>query len=88
MLGVHGSGDIAGENSQKLARIICGTVLAGELSLLAALASNHLVKSHLKLNRTPMKLQNIVNSTTTLNDNVSEKEKNEILNTVNSCPLL
>jgi len=40
-----------GKNAQQLARIVCGTVLAGELSLLSALASNHLVKSHLKLNR-------------------------------------
>ncbi|XP_057300063.1 3-hydroxy-3-methylglutaryl-coenzyme A reductase 2-like [Hydractinia symbiolongicarpus] len=51
MLGVHGSGDIIGENSQRLARIICATVLAGELSLLSALATNNLVRSHMKLNR-------------------------------------
>ena len=51
MLGVQGSSEVAGENSQRLARIICATVLAGELSLLSALASKHLVKSHMKLNR-------------------------------------
>lgn len=52
MLGVHGSIDGApGVNAQKLARVICGTVLAGELSLLSALAAGHLVRSHLKHNR-------------------------------------
>ncbi|XP_065672741.1 3-hydroxy-3-methylglutaryl-coenzyme A reductase isoform X2 [Hydra vulgaris] len=51
MLGVEGSGQIAGENAQRLARIICATVLAGELSLLSALAADHLVNSHMKLNR-------------------------------------
>lgn len=40
-----------GANAKQLARIICGTVLAGELSLMAALASGHLVKSHLRYNR-------------------------------------
>ena len=33
------------------ARIIAGTVLAGEISLMSALASNHLVSAHMKLNR-------------------------------------
>ncbi|GJQ67405.1 Hmgcr [Trypoxylus dichotomus] len=40
-----------GENAKRLARIVCATVLAGELSLIAALAAGHLVKSHLKHNR-------------------------------------
>ena len=86
MLGVHGSAAVPGENSQKLARIVCATVLAGELSLLSALASNHLVKSHLKLNRTPIKISN--NIEIMPNNGISEKEKNELLNTVNSCPVL
>jgi len=51
MMGLKGSGDVVGENAGRLARIICATVLAGELSLLSALAAGHLVKSHLKLNR-------------------------------------
>ncbi|XP_053405372.1 3-hydroxy-3-methylglutaryl-coenzyme A reductase-like isoform X2 [Mercenaria mercenaria] len=52
ILGVHGSNtDHPGENAQQLARIVCGTVLAGELSLLSALAAGHLVRSHLKHNR-------------------------------------
>uniref|UniRef100_A0A8C1ZHM2 3-hydroxy-3-methylglutaryl-coenzyme A reductase n=1 Tax=Cyprinus carpio TaxID=7962 RepID=A0A8C1ZHM2_CYPCA len=52
MLGVHGSSDqCPGENSRTLARIVCATVLAGELSLMAALTAGHLVKSHMTHNR-------------------------------------
>ena len=52
MLGVHGANKSEpGKNATKLAQIVCGTVLAGELSLLSALAAGHLVKSHLTLNR-------------------------------------
>ena len=51
MMGIKGSGDVIGENASTLARIVCSTVLAGELSLLSALAAGHLVKSHMKLNR-------------------------------------
>ncbi|XP_041667405.1 3-hydroxy-3-methylglutaryl-coenzyme A reductase-like [Cheilinus undulatus] len=52
MLGVQGmSVDQPGENARQLARIVCGTVLAGELSLMAALAAGHLVRSHMKHNR-------------------------------------
>ncbi|KAM6903073.1 3-hydroxy-3-methylglutaryl-coenzyme A reductase-like [Xenentodon cancila] len=40
-----------GENARQLARIVCATVLAGELSLMAALAAGHLVKSHMTHNR-------------------------------------
>ena len=32
-------------------RIVCGAVLAGELSLMSALAAGHLVRSHLRHNR-------------------------------------
>lgn len=52
MLGVRGSNEEnPGENASMLARIVCGTVLAGELSLMSALAAGHLVKSHLRHNR-------------------------------------
>jgi len=40
-----------GNNADQLARIVAGGVLAGELSLLSALAAGHLMKSHLKYNR-------------------------------------
>lgn len=52
MLGVRGSHPTCpGDNARQLARIICATVLAGELSLMSALAAGHLVKSHLRHNR-------------------------------------
>ncbi|XP_054278232.1 3-hydroxy-3-methylglutaryl-coenzyme A reductase-like [Macrosteles quadrilineatus] len=52
MLGVRGPHDSCpGENANTLARIVCGTVLAGELSLMSALAAGHLVRSHLRHNR-------------------------------------
>ncbi|KAJ3335969.1 3-hydroxy-3-methylglutaryl-coenzyme A (HMG-CoA) reductase isozyme [Kappamyces sp. JEL0680] len=52
MLGVKGpNADVPGANAQKLARIICAAVMAGELSLCSALAAGHLVKSHMAHNR-------------------------------------
>ncbi|CAG9537256.1 unnamed protein product [Cercopithifilaria johnstoni] len=42
---------VPGECAARLAEIICSTVLAGELSLMAAECSNDLVKSHIRLNR-------------------------------------
>ncbi|KAL1492517.1 hypothetical protein ABEB36_010758 [Hypothenemus hampei] len=52
MLGVKGS-NIAepGANASQLAKIVCAAVLAGELSLMSALAAGHLVTSHLRHNR-------------------------------------
>ncbi len=37
-------------------QIVCGTVLAGELSLMSALAAGHLVKSHMTHNRSAVNL--------------------------------
>ena len=51
ILGVHGSGNPPGTNAKKFAEIIAATVLAGELSLLAALAAGHLAEAHKKLGR-------------------------------------
>lgn len=52
MLGVQGASQgCPGENARQLARVVCATVLAGELSLMAALAAGHLVKSHMTHNR-------------------------------------
>jgi len=48
-----GPGAMAGDNSRKLAQIVGAAVLAGELSLMAALAANHLVRSHMQHNRKP-----------------------------------
>jgi len=40
-----------GSNAEKLAQIVCAGVLAGELSLMAALAAGQLTRSHMQLNR-------------------------------------
>lgn len=45
------SNEKPGDNAKKLARLVGGTVLAGELSLIAALSVNHLVSAHMQLNR-------------------------------------
>lgn len=52
--GVKGASRIsAGDNARQLAMIVASGVLAGELSLMAALAANHLVRSHMQHNRKP-----------------------------------
>ncbi|XP_078071049.1 3-hydroxy-3-methylglutaryl-CoA reductase a [Mustelus asterias] len=65
MLGVQGASKVfPGENARQLAEIVCGTVLAGELSLMAALAAGHLVKSHMIHNRSKVNLQELPGSCT------------------------
>lgn len=49
----RGPGTQPGDNARKLAQIVGSAVLAGELSLMAALAANHLVNSHMQHNRKP-----------------------------------
>ncbi len=52
MLGVAGANfENPGDNARELAKVVAGAVLAGEISLMSALASNHLVSAHMKLNR-------------------------------------
>ncbi|KAJ5888376.1 hypothetical protein N7495_008417 [Penicillium taxi] len=52
LLGVRGAHQTTpGENARQLSRIIAASVLAGELSLCAALAAGHLVKAHMAHNR-------------------------------------
>jgi hydroxymethylglutaryl-CoA reductase (NADPH) len=51
ILGVAGSGNPPGSNARKLAEIIGAGVLAGELSLLGALAAQHLARAHQQLGR-------------------------------------
>ena len=48
-----GPNSMPGDNARKLAQIVGASVLAGELSLMAALAANHLVNSHMQHNRKP-----------------------------------
>jgi hydroxymethylglutaryl-CoA reductase len=59
---------LPGDNSRKLALIVGGSVLAGELSLIAALAANHLVRSHMQHNRKPATVEpELVNENIVLN---------------------
>ncbi|CAA0816814.1 hydroxy methylglutaryl CoA reductase 1 [Striga hermonthica] len=52
LLGVKGaSKEVPGSNARRLATIVAGSVLAGELSLMSALAAGQLVRSHMKYNR-------------------------------------
>ncbi|KMT01597.1 hypothetical protein BVRB_9g215930 [Beta vulgaris subsp. vulgaris] len=52
LLGVKGANrEAAGGNARLLATVVAGSVLAGELSLMSAIAAGQLVKSHLKYNR-------------------------------------
>ncbi|WP_440766232.1 hydroxymethylglutaryl-CoA reductase (NADPH) [Natronorubrum sp. DTA7] len=51
ILGLRGGGEPAGSNADALAEIIAVGALAGELSLLAALASRHLASAHEDLGR-------------------------------------
>lgn len=61
LLGVRGSSiEEPGAHACTLARVVCATVLAGELSLLSALAAGHLVKSHMRHNRSSV---NVAQST-------------------------
>ncbi|EJG06292.1 3-hydroxy-3-methylglutaryl Coenzyme A reductase [Methanofollis liminatans DSM 4140] len=51
LLGVAGGGEPEGANAKAFAEIIAAGVLAGELSLLGALAANHLARAHKELGR-------------------------------------
>ena len=54
LLGIRGANVVEpGANAQRLARIICASVMAGELSLMGALAAGHLIRAHMQHNRTP-----------------------------------
>jgi hydroxymethylglutaryl-CoA reductase (NADPH) len=51
ILGVAGGGVTSGANARAFAEVIAAGVLAGELSLLGALAAGHLARAHKKLGR-------------------------------------
>ncbi|KAJ7599222.1 hydroxymethylglutaryl-coenzyme A reductase-domain-containing protein [Mycena floridula] len=52
LLGIRGAHPTSpGKNAAQLARIIAASVMAGELSLMSALAAGHLVQAHLVHNR-------------------------------------
>lgn len=63
LLGVKGANaDSPGANAQGLARVVAGAVLAGEISLMSALAAGQLVKSHMKYNRSNNNMASIGNA--------------------------
>jgi len=51
LLGVAGAGAVPGENALKLSEIVAASVLAGEISLIAAQAAGHLARAHAQLGR-------------------------------------
>ncbi|KPN29835.1 3-hydroxy-3-methylglutaryl-coenzyme A reductase [Halolamina pelagica] len=51
VLGIRGGGDPAGSNADALAECVATGALAGELSLLSALASRNLSSAHAELGR-------------------------------------
>jgi hydroxymethylglutaryl-CoA reductase (NADPH) len=51
ILGVAGSGNPPGTNAKKLGEVVGAGVLAGEISLLGALAAQHLARAHQQLGR-------------------------------------
>lgn len=53
IIGCKGGGDRPGDNAKKLAHVVASAVMAGELSLLSALAANTLVQAHMQHNRKP-----------------------------------
>jgi len=53
IVGCRGGGENPGDNAKQLAHVVAAAVMAGELSLLAALAANTLVQAHMTHNRKP-----------------------------------
>lgn len=66
LLGVKGaSKESPGMNARRLATIVAGAVLAGELSLMSAIAAGQLVRSHMKYNRSSRDISGATTTTTT-----------------------
>ena len=64
ILGIRGAHPIPGDNARRLARIIVAAVMAGELSLMSALAAGHLIKAHMQHNRSVPGTPSLSRSTT------------------------
>ncbi|CAN6454017.1 unnamed protein product [Victoria cruziana] len=63
LLGIKGANmESPGANATKLALVVAGAVLAGELSLMSALAAGQLVKSHMKYNRSSKDVKSVAQS--------------------------
>ncbi|KAI6173843.1 3-hydroxy-3-methylglutaryl-coenzyme A reductase [Aphelenchoides besseyi] len=64
-----------GANANRFAQIVCATVLAGELSLLAAQCTDDLVRSHMVYNRSSRSLETVASCPTTLNESSRLKSR-------------
>jgi len=53
VIGCDGGGERPGKNARQLAHVVASATMAGELSLMAALAANTLVQAHMTHNRKP-----------------------------------
>jgi hydroxymethylglutaryl-CoA reductase (NADPH) len=53
LLGFRGAAQVPGANAEGLARVVASSVLAGELSLMAAHTTGDLLRAHMALNRKP-----------------------------------
>lgn len=62
-----GSKDSPGSNSRLLAAVVAASVLAGELSLMSALAAGQLVNSHMKYNRSSKDVSTVLLTSSTPN---------------------
>ncbi|KAK9944438.1 hypothetical protein M0R45_010008 [Rubus argutus] len=63
LLGVKGANrEAPGSNARQLASVVAGSVLAGELSLMSAIAAGQLVKSHMKYNRSNKDVTTVASS--------------------------
>lgn len=63
LLGVKGANrETAGGNARLLATVVAGSVLAGELSLMSAIAAGQLVRSHMKYNRSSRDMSKVASS--------------------------
>lgn len=77
MLGVKGSCiEDPGRNARQLSRIVCATVMAAELSLLSATAAGHLVRSHMKHNRSNVSINASVVNASSVPSSVAMNQEN------------
>ncbi|CAB3401760.1 unnamed protein product [Caenorhabditis bovis] len=74
LLNCLGSSPIYGRNGDTLAEVIAGTVLAAEISLMAALVTDDLVSSHMKLNRSKIQLYDNANERSKLDEDIEKAE--------------
>lgn len=79
MLGLRGAHHSQpGANAQSLARLVAAAVMAGELSLLSALAAGHLIKAHMAHNRSTVNTPSTSRPVTPGPEIASDKREREL----------